>query len=565
MKIENKFSPSEYVLNKVDILFKQINNIDFTKTPTIVTTVNNLSSLVSLHIWLQTKQLLDEKSENYKIKDIILLYTNDGDPLEQCSFAKLVYDSYDIKENLIKCTVQTNDIVLKIAKKISGVTYNISANNTALQKLKNDLNVAIKYYVSISSKGLVLTALSKSDYEIRNFSKTLNVSDWRLLKDVTNEQIVDLARYFGISEVYIDEQKKLEVDFVKKSLVSYDAINTCNFTPAEKKAFYFRKHSTEHKIQYPFYPPQINKVLNEEYKTLKSSKTYSSNCELSKKIKDKLQILRAMRGFNHENWLKERSIQLFEYIRNTGKNTFIVSVDGCIDSSLIASVSNFAKKLHKINVNIILVSIPIKSNDNVQDRVYELGNALDIPIYTIDLSDEHNELCNRISKSISEKIDFDEHAKEYFKNSLKSNILNYIARLTNGIILGTGNKSEDVYLGYFPKSYDNMIDFSVIHDIYKSEVYSVAEYLQVPMNIILSEPSIDLLHRQTNKNELTISYDFVEFFMIFEKMIKNDEINKKDFLSDLSKEEMDDYNKMELEIKQVYENNNHNVIYPLDI
>lgn len=47
------------------------------------------------------------------------------------------------------------------------------------------------------------------------------------------------------------------------------------------------------------------------------------------------------------------------------------------------------------------------------------------------------------------------------------------------LVVGTTNRDEGSYIGFFGKASDAMVDLQPIADIHKSEVYKVAEYLMV--------------------------------------------------------------------------------------
>ena len=78
--------------------------------------------------------------------------------------------------------------------------------------------------------------------------------------------------------------------------------------------------------------------------------------------------------------------------------------------------------------------------------------------------------------------------------------------------MGTGNRDEDGYLGYFCKAGDGVVDVQLIADLHKSEVFKVGAVLGVPESILNSPPSADLWEGQTDENELGVTYDFVELY-----------------------------------------------------
>lgn len=81
------------------------------------------------------------------------------------------------------------------------------------------------------------------------------------------------------------------------------------------------------------------------------------------------------------------------------------------------------------------------------------------------------------------------------------------------LVAGTGNRSES-YLGYFTKWGDGASDFEVISDLTVTEIYQFLEYLGAPQEIIEKDPSAGLFEGQTDENELGISYETVDHFLL---------------------------------------------------
>jgi NAD+ synthase (glutamine-hydrolysing) len=79
--------------------------------------------------------------------------------------------------------------------------------------------------------------------------------------------------------------------------------------------------------------------------------------------------------------------------------------------------------------------------------------------------------------------------------------------------LGTNNKDEGAYLGYFGKASDGMVDLQMISDIHKSEVYLLANDMNIPKEIINAVPSGDMYDARTDEQVFGAPYDFVELYL----------------------------------------------------
>ena len=81
-------------------------------------------------------------------------------------------------------------------------------------------------------------------------------------------------------------------------------------------------------------------------------------------------------------------------------------------------------------------------------------------------------------------------------------------------MVGTGNKVEDFGVGFFTKYGDGGVDISPIADMYKSEVYSLAESLGVIQEIQDAAPTDGLWgDGRTDEDQLGASYEELEWAM----------------------------------------------------
>jgi len=78
-----------------------------------------------------------------------------------------------------------------------------------------------------------------------------------------------------------------------------------------------------------------------------------------------------------------------------------------------------------------------------------------------------------------------------------------------GLVLGTSNKSE-LLLGYGTQFGDMASAINPVGDLYKTQLYSLAQYLGVPHQILKKTPTGDLWIGQTDESELGFSYAAVD-------------------------------------------------------
>jgi len=95
-----------------------------------------------------------------------------------------------------------------------------------------------------------------------------------------------------------------------------------------------------------------------------------------------------------------------------------------------------------------------------------------------------------------------------------------VAAKNEGLVVGTGNAVEDFAIGFFSKFGDGAVDISPIGDLTKTEVWSLAEHLEILDEIIKAEPTDGLWERRTGHTDVAqIGLSYPEL----EKAIKNTE------------------------------------------
>lgn len=86
------------------------------------------------------------------------------------------------------------------------------------------------------------------------------------------------------------------------------------------------------------------------------------------------------------------------------------------------------------------------------------------------------------------------------------------------IVVGTTNRDEGAYIGFFGKASDGMVDLQPIADLHKSEVYEMAKLLSVPESIIKRAPEGDVWDNKTDEEMIGAPYWFLE---LYETLIDN--------------------------------------------
>lgn len=205
---------------------------------------------------------------------------------------------------------------------------------------------------------------------------------------------------------------------------------------------------------------------------------------------------------NIEPRVLEAQLQLRMFFASTGAKKAIIGVSGGVDSALVLSIA-----VHALGKeNIIALCLPY--------RVPEISSLQN-------LEDAQN-LC--VFFGVENKtLMIDDFAKPYesifsgmaFANTLariRMSILFGTANQTNGVVLGTCNKSE-IMLGYETKFGDGAADVSVIGNLWKTEVWEWAKYYHLPDSFITKAPSAELFIGQTDEKEMGFTYQEADHWL----------------------------------------------------
>jgi NAD+ synthase len=84
----------------------------------------------------------------------------------------------------------------------------------------------------------------------------------------------------------------------------------------------------------------------------------------------------------------------------------------------------------------------------------------------------------------------------------------------NAMVMGTGNKTE-LLLGYFTLFGDAACSIAPLADLYKGQVYLLADALGVPANVIDKTPSAGLWPGQTDEGEMGVPYFQLDRYLYY--------------------------------------------------
>ena len=242
-----------------------------------------------------------------------------------------------------------------------------------------------------------------------------------------------------------------------------------------------------------------------------------------------------------ENIYMAMVIGLRDYVTKNNFPGVILGLSGGIDSAFCAAVAVDALGKDKVNAY-MLPSVYTSKNslDDAKDCAKRLEIHLDsIPIGNtfLSLEDSLEELFKGLPTDITE---------ENLQSRIRGTILMAISNKIGKMLITTGNKSE-VSVGYSTLYGDMNGGFNPIKDIYKTELYALANWrnLNVPKNVLLTkkniipetiiskEPTAELRDNQKDSDSLP-SYDQLDQILegLVEYELSTNELENKGFSRD---------------------------------
>ena len=196
---------------------------------------------------------------------------------------------------------------------------------------------------------------------------------------------------------------------------------------------------------------------------------------------------------------------LADYFRKTGVTSkAVLGLSGGIDSALVCAIA--ADVLGPENVTAITMPSSFSSEGSVTDSV-QLSENLGVELIEIPIKSLYGEFESTL-EPIFVGTEFNV-AEENLQSRIRGTLLMAYSNKFGHFLLTTGNKSEYA-VGYATLYGDMNGALAIIGDLYKSEVYEMANWLNteyfkkevIPVNTITKPPSAELRPGQKDSDSL---------------------------------------------------------------
>ncbi|MCO4752856.1 MAG: NAD+ synthase [Bacteriovoracaceae bacterium] len=192
-----------------------------------------------------------------------------------------------------------------------------------------------------------------------------------------------------------------------------------------------------------------------------------------------------------------------DYARKNGFNRFTIALSGGMDSALVLTIIKLSLKEGQYLEAIYMPSV--HSSTLSYDLSLDLCENLGIPFKSLPIKFLHSTSKNLFTQTFQDS--FEGLTDENIQSRLRGMLLYTRSNQIGSMVVNTSNKSE-LAVGYSTQYGDSVGAISMLGDLYKSEVFHLANYINetrnniIPERIITRPPSAELRPDQVDTESL---------------------------------------------------------------
>ncbi len=212
-------------------------------------------------------------------------------------------------------------------------------------------------------------------------------------------------------------------------------------------------------------------------------------------------------SFHPENYSQKIIDWLDSACQHYPAKGFVVGLSGGIDSAVVVAL------LKRCQYPVTALFMPSETTPeiDIQHTKY-IVQQLDIPCYTINIAPLMSAFTIQTEILTAHATHYTQVVQGNLQARLRMTTLYYYAQMHQYVVVGTDNACE-WHMGYFTKFGDGAADITPLIHLTKSQVYQLANYLQIPQDIIDKPPSAGLWSGQTDEDEMGVTYADIEKYL----------------------------------------------------
>lgn len=223
------------------------------------------------------------------------------------------------------------------------------------------------------------------------------------------------------------------------------------------------------------------------------------------------------------------ALGISDYFKKSGFSKATLGLSGGIDSAVTLAIAGNA--LGNENLYVLLMPSQYSSGHSISDSV-EMAEKMGVKYDILSIQDIFNLTREVLQPVFGDKPE--NVAEENIQSRIRATLLMALSNKHGHILLNTSNKSETA-VGYGTLYGDMAGGLSVLGDVYKTDVYALAHYINrkdeiIPGNIISKPPSAELRPEQLDSDSLP-EYELLDEILelYIEKQLSAGQIQEEGF------------------------------------
>lgn len=238
---------------------------------------------------------------------------------------------------------------------------------------------------------------------------------------------------------------------------------------------------------------------------------------------------KAHRAFDVDAYIDAKVKMLNLFFRTNGLDAAVLGLSGGVDSAVVyALLLEARKQMNSPLKNVLPLIVPIHghgtTSQSLAEELAELVVETLAPygsprkVVRVDLTPAYEAVVKTADSFLAYGAKTTPFTDGQMASVLRTPVFYYYAAILQqegykSLVVGTTNRDEGSYLGFFGKASDGMVDLQPIADLHKSEVYAVARKLGVPVEIMRREPRGDVWDNKCDEEMIGAPYWFIETYL----------------------------------------------------
>lgn len=195
-----------------------------------------------------------------------------------------------------------------------------------------------------------------------------------------------------------------------------------------------------------------------------------------------------------------------DYSEKNNIQKFTIALSGGMDSTLVLAILKILKDRNLYSMTIEAVFMPgLFSSSLSYDLAYDFCRNINVKLTTMPIKFIHSTIKTVYRDNFHTELDG--LANENIQSRLRGALIYARSNETGSMVLNTSNKSE-IAVGYSTIYGDSVGALSVLGDLYKSEIFELARFINahynniIPDEVITRPPSAELRENQEDAQSL---------------------------------------------------------------